>query len=279
MDYSAKILADSVSPVGVRLTTFEVTFPRIVLAEFNTHREFSRNSASSRAIPVEKQIAKIMADPFVPIYWGRNQKGMQAEQELTQDERILAEANWLDMRDEAVRRARNLLDIGVHKQITNRLLEPWMWHTVIVTATQWENYFNLRCHPDAQPEIQRIAKMMRDLYESSSPVALQAGEWHLPLVEPGEVMELVGGGFDVKKVSAGRCARVSYLTHDGRRAPAEDALLCDRLLSSGHLSPLEHPAMALDTLQRNGNFIGWMQLRKTLPGEAVFRPSTSTSAT
>ena len=162
MAYDAKIVADSVSEVGDRLTTMEVTFPRMVLAEFNTHRVFSRNSASSRAIPVEKQLQRIMDDPFIPVWWGRKQSGMQADHELEGDGLVQAKAEWLAARDSAVGHVQRLLELGLHKQITNRLLEPFMWHTVIVTATEWSNFFALRANPMAQPEIRVIAEMMRD---------------------------------------------------------------------------------------------------------------------
>lgn len=273
MAYSAKILADSRNPVGCRLTTFEITFPRIVLAEFNTHRMISRNSASSRAIPVEKQIAKIESDPFLPIYWGKNQKGMQASAELSASEIEEARSTWLIAKDDAVRAAKALLDRGVHKQITNRLLEPFMWHTVIASATEWQNFFNLRCHKDAQPEIRVIAEMMKSLYSTSTPRDLRHGVWHLPLVpDESEVMDLEAKDrLDARKVSAGRCARVSYLTHDGVRDPIADVELCDRLATSGHMSPLEHPAQSLDSHERHGNFSGFMQFRKHFAGEAIFR--------
>lgn len=287
MSYACKILADSVNPHDDRLTTFEVTFPRIVLAEFNTHRMLSRNSASSRAIPVEKQIKRVMEDPFIPVYWGKNQKGMQAEKELSASEKEDAVNQWLWARRDAVLQAQRLAEIGVHKQITNRLLEPFIWHTVIASGTDWQNFFNLRCHKDAQPEIRQIAVMMRDAYQAGKPRELKEGEWHLPLVDwngpDGEFLEgplpanpLTGQQDDAAwtlaaKISAGRCARVSYLTHDGKRDPQADIDLCDRLVSSGHMSPLEHPAQAMNNGLMYGNFQGWLQYRKTILGEAVFQ--------
>ena len=182
MSFDAKVLADSQSPAGYRLTTLEATFPRFVLAEFNTHRVFSRNSASSRAIPIAKQLRRVLEDPYVPIEFGSNQPGMQAGPALTGEKRDAAEHEWLHARDDAVRRVLGLVTdpevaldgrrpardpaagrgrrpraaqpsewLNVHKQVANRLLEPFMWHTVIVTATEWDNFWNLRCHPDAQP--------------------------------------------------------------------------------------------------------------------------------
>jgi thymidylate synthase ThyX len=251
----------------------QVTFPRIVLAEFNTHRMFSRNSASSRAIPVEKQIKRVMEDPFIPVYWGKNQKGMSADEELGPMHQQAAERAWLMQRDNAVRVAQLMLESGVHKQITNRLLEPFMWHTVIVTATEWENFFTLRCHKDAQPEIRVIAEMMRAAYATPRCRNLTYGEWHLPLVSEFDLSNSVNDPMYWVKVSAGRCARVSYLTHDGKRDPEADIALCDRLVASGHMSPMEHQAKPRFLLQVEfcGNFRGWTQFRKTIPGEEVFR--------
>jgi len=147
----------------------EACFPRIVLAEFNTHRWFSRNSASSRAIPVAKMIRMVQDNPYIPTHWGKNQKGMQAEQEVDAQTALLAISDWNTARDYAVHVATHLLELGIHKQITNRLLEPFMFHTVIVTATEWDNYFHLRCHPAAHPDIRKVAELMRDALAASVP--------------------------------------------------------------------------------------------------------------
>jgi len=292
MSYEVKILADSLSPENNRLTTMEVVLPRVVVAEFNTHRMFSRNSASSRAIPVEKMLKRVEDNPFIPVYWGKNQKGMQADAELSQSEQLAAEHSWLKARDSAVKHARKLLEIGVHKQITNRLLEPWLWHTIIVTATEWENFFALRTHKDAQPEIRKAAVMMKEAYDASKPKEFFQGaiNWHRPLVSAEEISEVLSceDAFTVdghvklnerlNKISAGRCARVSYLTHDGRRDPEEDIKLCERLASSGHMSPLEHVArpMTSHDIQQMGlnastrflaNYRGWVQMRKLIANE------------
>lgn len=283
MSYACKIITDSVSPDDVRLTTFEITFPRMVLAEFNTHRVFSRNSASSRAIPVEKQLAKVRENPFIPIHWGKNQKGMQAEVELTLEEQERAKEAWLKARDYAVIQAEALLEIGVHKQITNRVLEPYMWHTCICTATEWSNYFHLRHNLMAQPEIHRIAEMMDNDYTNSTPQQLEYGQWHLPYVRLEEHAELPLE--QLIKLSAARCARVSYLTQDGVRDLEADYSMYARLLQGGHMSPYEHPARpmteeeidshklvrdvnrGLGVIPFLGNFRGWIQHRKEILGE------------
>lgn len=275
MAYECRVEKDSIAPTGVRLTTWVLTLPRIMLAELNTYRMFSRNSASSRAIPVEKQIKRVLEDPFIPIYWGKNRKGMQAAQELSTEEIVVAKQRWLRGRDQAVETAQQLLAVGVHKQITNRVLEPYMWHTVIVSATDVQNYFNQRIHRDAQPEIRRAAEMMRDTMEASTPRLVNYCEWHMPLVTDEE--REAEPDLPWLWISAGRCARVSYLTHDGRRAPQEDIDLAKGLVENGHLSPLEHVATpigeyVMDGTDYEGNFRLWRQLRKTIPGEAVFQP-------
>jgi hypothetical protein len=301
MGFEAKVLADSVSPAGHRLTTLEATFPRFILAEFNTHRVFSRNSASSRAIPVAKQLRRVLDDPYVPIEFGSNKPGMQAGPALVGTARDAAEAEWLKARDDAVRHVLGLITspenvagfddlhqcleaaqgslkeppaewLNVHKQVANRLLEPFMWHTVIVSSTTWENFFNLRCHPDAQPEIRLIATKMRDVVERSVPTRLEPDEWHLPLIGEPE-REEASSPEELAKISIGRCARVSYLTHAGTRDPSADVALYDRLLESGHMSPMEHVARPmspaeLDRGEWSGNFQGWIAHRKSIPGES-----------
>lgn len=269
MSYQAKILKDSVSEDGNRLTTMEVTYPRFIHSEIMTHRVFSRNTASSRAIPIQKMLERVIQDPVIPIYWGKNQKGMQATEELSGQEKEQAIASWLMARDQAVVTAKELLNNKVHKQITNRILEPFMWITAIITATEWTNFYNLRCHKDAQPEIRKIAEMMREAQQASIPNLIKFGDWHLPLIFPEDLFEKEGT--ELYKVSAGRCARVSYLTHDNKRDLAADVELAARLLQDGHMSPMEHPAIPYDyqTMKdikvANGfinNFKGWVQYRE-----------------
>lgn len=268
MAYAARVLLDSLSPAGIRLTTLEVTFPRFVLAEFNTHRVFSRNSASSRAIPTSKLLERVENDPVLPLEWGRNQKGMSASDVLGEEEEAQARGIWLDARDAAVLRARRLMELNVHKQELNRVLEPFLWHTVIVTATEWENFFALRCSAAAQPEIRAAALAMRAAIDASRPGAVAAGAWHLPLVQADE------RNLDIetqKKISAARCARVSYLTHDGSRAIEKDIALHDRLKGERHLSPFEHVATPADDAEFHTNFRGWLQMRREI--EAASWPS------
>lgn len=282
MAIEVKILADSMAPCGKRLTTRLWKYPRSIHSEIMTHRMLSKNSASSRAIPTEKLLQMIIDDPFVPEYIGSNQRGMQAGEELREDKRQWAVDTWLRARDSAVEHARHLLSYGVHKQVVNRLVEPWMWITVIVSATENENLWGLRCHPAAEPHFQKLAYMDRDAVMASTPEKLRAGERHMPLLQEDERQYLgeLWGTEDESapsetakfvKISVGRCARVSYLTHDGRRALEEDVALHDRLVVQTplHASPAEHVAQALATLERSGNFIGWRQYRKTLPNENI----------
>lgn len=278
------MICDSINPAGSRLTTMELSYPRCVHAEFMTHRMFSRNSASSRAIPVEKMLQRIKDDPFVPIHWGVNQKGMQANEEIDSYSQYEATAKWLLARDNAVKIAEELNALGLHKQIVNRIVEPWMWITVIVTGVDhaWENFFALRCHPAAEPHIQKLAYQAREVYDSSKPMSLQWGVKHLPFVYGNDMVELLGWcrwekdiphdecAAALAKISVGRCARVSYLTHDGKRDPQADIDLHDRLVTAKppHASPFEHVATAYEGSDVGGNFgQGWFQYRKQIEGE------------
>jgi thymidylate synthase ThyX len=259
----------------------ELTFPRFVLAEFNTHRMFSRNAASSRAIPVEKMIEQVEKNPVIPIHWGKAQKGMQAYEQFTGVDANECVDRWLTARDYALGAAEGMLDQGLHKQIVNRILEPWMWITVICTGNEgaWNNFFALRCHHEAEPHIQKIAGMAREVRSQSIPQKLSAGQWHLPLIgfidDDGVDESLTWPDAIQVKVSVGRCARVSYLTHLGTRDVQADIDLHDRLLASKHFSPFEHVAQcgkhrcpSFCDSKVEGNFgFGWTQYRKTLKGE------------
>ena len=261
MAYGARVLLDSLSPAGVRLTTLEVSFPRFVLAEFNTHRSFSRNSASSRAIPTAKLIERVEREPAMPLEWGRNKAGMSASDVLAGDQAEAAKAVWLRARDHAVAAAKELLELDVHKQELNRLLEPFLWHTAIVSATEWANFFDLRCAPNAQPEIRAAAIAMRDAIRSSIPGPVAQGQWHTPLLQPDEAtldLEIR------KRISVARCARVSYLTHGGTREIVKDLELYERLRLDRHLSPFEHVATGAPDDAFYANFRGWLQMRREI---------------
>lgn len=291
MAYSAKILKDNLNILDdkeYRLTTFEVTIPRIVLSEFNTHRVFSRNSASSRAIPIEKRITQVESDPFIPDSFGKNRAGMQSSEELSDVEAEKARSVWLHARDHAVEQARELAKLGVHKQLANRLIEPFCWQTIIISATEYDNWYALRAHGlAAQKQIQIPAQMMFEEMKKSTPTLLKEYEWHLPLIQQDEkIVDDYSCQFgiaisDAKKISVGRCARISYLTHDGKRDIKADIDLCDKLYNDGHMSPFEHVARPMtkfdiDRFNLNkydpflGNFKGWVQYRKEIPNEHNF---------
>jgi hypothetical protein len=232
-----------------------------------THRMFARNAASSRAIPVQRMLDRVKEDPFIPIHWGKNQKGMQAETVLGVEDAAECEAKWILQRDSAIATVERLTDIGLHKQIANRLLEPWMWITVIATGngTAYENFFKLRCHKDAEPHIQKIAYMLRAKYDAANAKYLDWGDYHLPLTGFDGDSTLVLN--ELIKCSVARCARVSYLTHDGKRDVGADIALHDRMAHNGHWSPFEHVAQA--SLGGHGGNLGhgWNQYRKTFAGE------------
>ena len=279
MGYSARVLLDSVSPAGVRLVTMEIRYPRFIHAEVLTHRMFSRNAASSRALPIRKMIAAVREDPAMPIYWGKNQAGMSARREVDETARQLAEREWRAALENALATAERLSDsdIDLHKQLVNRILEPFAWITVILTATEWTNFFTQRCHEDAQPEIKHLADLMLERFRASGPARVGMGEWHLPLIADDE-RDL--GDVVLRKLSVARCARVSYLTHGGARDHEKDLELYERLVeggANGHWSPFEHVATPLERGDAmDGNLRGWKQFRKffaaenapTMPDEA-----------
>lgn len=290
--YDAKILADSISPDDVRITTFEIVFPRFILAEINTHRVFSRNSASSRAIPTEKIIQRVQDEPFIPETFNKRVKGMGIGDSLQGQDSAHARDAWLYARDRSVQAAQILMNLDVDKSRVNRLLEPFMWHTAIITSTEWRNFYALRTDKNAQPEFQIIANEMLELHKNGSPKKLQYGEWHLPLVHE------FGEDYDLKRLSAGRCARVSYdRQHDSE--PYENTLdRAEKLITSGHMSPTEHqarpiseddfknrtemmvPFSEIDTWHYgfnggpsdcwSGNLRGWHQFRQELPNQSDY---------
>lgn len=271
MSFEVKIIEDSMAPCGKRLTTVTAKYPRFIHSEVLTHRDRERNSASSRAIPWPKMMAAIMEDPVIPMRWGSEQKGMQTGGEI--DNPVAAQIIWEEARDNAVRSAQRLAELGVHKSLVNRLTEPFMWITVVMTATEWKNFFRLRCHSDAEIHFQQIAGMIRDAMAESVPRNLQAGEWHLPFVSDEERQDTSLTQTDaLQQLSTARAARVSYLTHEGVRDTSKDFELFDRLVSGsgfGHFSPHGHPAEACGTLERSGPFIGWKQYRKQFPLENI----------
>ncbi len=224
----------------------------------------------------------ILSDPVIPIKWGAEQKGMQTGSEVDPESARKAIGIWLDARDLMIKAADALAELGVHKSLCNRLTEPFMWITVLVTATEWKNFFRLRIHPDAEIHFQKIAGMILDEIEKSTPKLIDDGDWHCPFLDESEQLDrreaCLRNNFAVldrlKRISVGRCARVSYLTHEGKRDPQEDVNLTTKLIERTdnviHASPLEHVAQALDNGSvRSGPFVGWKQFRKDFPNENV----------
>lgn len=274
---AAQVIADSVSPSGVRLTTMEVRLHLFVHRALNTHRALSRNSASNRAIPVHKTLARIAERPAIPLVWPQEKKGMQGGPPLPSDKREQARQVWLAARDNAVHSAEQLLELGVHKSVTNRLLEPFQYVTVILTATDWDDFYAQRlavqtAEPLAQAEIHVLAERMWDAQNKSTPEPVALGQWHLPYLDAAELSYLPSE--QAIAVSAARCARVSYLTHDGKRDIQADLDLYRRLVTADppHWSPLEHVATpAMDDEHPKGNFTGWFQLRHMLAERAALQ--------
>jgi hypothetical protein len=253
----------------------EVTFPRFILAEVNTHRMLSRNSASSRAIPPEKIIERVAQDPFIPETFNARVKGMGVGNSVDPNRQDICRLAWLDSRNAAVAAAMKLIEQDIDKSRINRLLEPFMWHTAIISATDWENFFALRCPPGdemdiefpAQPEFQLTALAMRKAMRASEPVPIASGHWHLPLVGHRD-RELFHDPEDLARISAGRCARISYGYSGIDEDPYKSLDRAFTLEESGHMSPFEHQAMATGEIGKySGNFEGWEQYRKQIIGE------------
>ena len=258
---TAFIVADSISPLGIRLTTFQLRYWRPIHSELMTHRVFSRNAGSSRARPSLKIIKQVRDEPWGPIHWGANEPGMQAHAEMDPMSVHAAKGVWHRAAKEAAENAEALVRIGAHKQIVNRLLEPFTYIDVLVTATDYANWFMLRDHKDAQPEIRELAQLMQLKYNASLPKAIQLGQYHLPYITHADWQDVEAHcQVDrvtrdmpsykeklefIRKISVARCARVSYKAFDGVVAPmAKDLELFEQLLVSQpvHASPAEHQA-------------------------------------
>lgn len=278
---SAKVIAHSKAPNGEELITLEIELHRFVLPEFNTHRSLSRNFQSSRAVPIKKMIEQVRNNPATPVHWGKNQRGMVAEQKLNEEAIKLAEDSWFTAAYNATVEAERLDNIGAHKETVNRLLEPFMWTKGVVTATReaFEAFFALRCHKDAQPEIQALAFRMRDAIENSVPDLLQYGQYHLPYVpkydEDGNP-SYYDDPTDAIKVSVSCCAQVSYRALDDSLDKAKKIFDMLNFPENGvykdepaHFSPAEHVAKVVNqttTDKPSGNFHSrtFWQYRKAL---------------
>jgi thymidylate synthase ThyX len=298
MTVSAKVIKDSISPDGIRITTLELEYPRIIHSELMTHRVFSRNSASSRAIPVSKVIELVENNPAMPVHWGKNQAGMQAKEELDDISKESVRQLWLEAARQAVSIAKVMADIGAHKQVVNRILEPFQHMKVVVTSTEWANWDWLRDHPDADPTIHALARESKKARDESVPFPLKYGEWHLPYVNTGlSKLDCSQIYYDenhnqisleqARMISASCCAQTSYRKQDGSLEKAED--IFKKLVESEpcHASPVEHQATpieysdtAMEIFQEgvthrdknwdlwSANFRGWVQFRQLIPNNA-----------
>ena len=311
--FLVKVIADSINPSGQRITSLELTYPRFIHAEIMTHRDRARNAASSRAIPWPTMMERIMDNPVIPIKWGMEQGGMQEGDELPEPLQALAREIWLNARDQMVKAADALHNIGktyysqwdsppedesdkadkddaeqwkdlkIHKSLPNRLTEPWMFITVIMTATNWKNFFRLRHHPEAEVHFQLLAVMCKEAMDNT-PIPLDHGQWHRPYITQEEQVDSIPKwlgksmtSFDdtyrvMAKISTARCARTSYLTQDGKRDFEKDLGLFERLCKGsgfGHWSPHEHPSQSAPASVRSGPYRGWIQYRKFFDNECA----------
>lgn len=281
------IIADSIAD-GVRITTVEMEYPRFIHAELMTHRVFSRNAASSRAIPAKKVRQQVWDNPARPLHWGANQRGMQATRQLLGMKRRLAHGFWNAASKAACMLHWGMEKVGLHKQVCNRILEPFQTMKVLVTSTEWANFLWLRDHDDAQPEIHRLAAELDAAMNNSNPVTLGYKEWHLPYITAAmrEELDLQ----DQLALSVSCCAQVSYRALDLSMSKAyrifESLTSGDRV----HASPFEHQASPIPKFHRitntkakrigvthtdndgvrwSGNFRGWIQHRQLVKGHVV----------
>ena len=281
MTISAKVISDSIAECSPRLTTLQIIFPRFILAEFNTHRVFSRNFRSSRAVPVKKLIEEVRNNPYEPLVWLKNKPGMQGGEPMSPDEIERARNTWRQGARYAADVAEWLATYDLHKQWANRGLEPYLYVHGVVTSTEWSNFFALRRHKDAQPEMKALADAIHEAMENSESELLKPGQWHMPFITDHDLIHLDSGLLhdDLIKISVARCARTSYMTHEGKEPNIDDDLkLYDRLVGQIplHASPCEHQATPdTPTINKNewakphlhGNLKGWCQHRKFLLGE------------
>lgn len=328
--FNVKIIADSINAVGKRITTFELDYQRFIHAELLTHKMLSRNSASSRAIPVSKVLEQVRNDPAMPSYWGKNQPGMQAKEECNNDivlpeyltkaaliychkeehyDQVLIAGGTVSLSKEdywefcawlAAGNSEGMANAEYHKQIANRITEPFQWMKIVLTATEWNNCWHLRDHPDAQPEIQVLFHEMKRQYDLCEKTTfLKAGEWHLPYVNT--TFDCIDGSCVIYKdqegnilteeqalrLSASCCGQVSYRKLDTSQEKADD--IFKRLVESVpvHASPTEHANLCIDVSKINpfdpktwveglthvdkdgklwsGNIQGWVQHRQLIP--------------
>ena len=269
-----EIIADTVDPyLGNRITTFSLCYPRYIHAQVLTHRVFSRNAQSSRAIPVKRMIKYVRENMVIPSSFAKNKKGMQPGEIMSTEDQEKARFLWLEAAENALKSAELMEALGVHKQWVNRLLEPYSYINVVITATDWDNYFDLRAHEDAQDEIDLLAKGMRTAMKNSHPSIKKV---HLPYIvfndkdangisfSTADALSPFELELSMRMASVGKCARVSYVTFDSSRNDyLKDIKLCIDLFKSGHWSPFEHVAISGEA-RYYFNLYGWENFRHLL---------------
>lgn len=296
-----EVLKDSISPEGDRLISFHVHYPRVILSEVNTHCVITKNSSSSRAVPVNNFLETIESNPYIPTFIGKNKSGMQADEEISVSEKKQAVKlikNHLKATCKLVRKLSDKAGLNIHKQIANRYTEPFQYMNTILSGTEWTNFFNLRNHPDAEPHFHELAKCIQHAYNTSKPESLSPGDWHLPFIDTERDSEgnlkygLINDNIfselsleDAKKISASCCAQISYRKGDTSLEKAE--MIWNKLINNepAHSSPLQHSGTPIDyNLLRNdekktfdiigithmdikynlwsAQFKGWIMLRK-----------------
>ena len=282
---TAKVIAKSRHyQTGTEITSFEIEFPRIILAEFNTHRAISKNTSSSRAIPSGNVIERLENAPFFPEFWGKNQSGMQAREELDDRAKTQALDAWNTFRTQAIYFTRFFQKIGLHKQLANRISEPFQTVKMVATATEWNNFYWLRDHDAAQPEMQELAQAMWDATNMVEAFNLHPGEWHLPYYRGGiwrkdfpETLE------QARMISVSCCAQTSYRKNDDTLEKAERLFKTFFEADRVHASPAEHQATPINyeldylpygvthqTIDDEGtlwsnNLKDWIQFRARIP--------------
>jgi hypothetical protein len=280
-NYEAEIVEDSLAENGIRLTTLQLRYPRYIHAELMTHRVFSRNASSSRAVPVAKMVDRALDEMVTPIRWGKNQAGMQAADECLEGKALEeAQAIWSHMAQVCAAGVKELGVLGLHKQWANRPLEWFSTISVVVTSSTFDNWDELRRHPDAQPEIKYLAELIHEARMASTPVLrkrnrLHESGWHLPYVSGAEREIYQDQPEYLAQLSSARCARTSYLNHDGSFPDrAKDVQLFKDLVGGVplHASPTEHQGYPLPlATQQSKNFFGWRQHRE-LVEHAIYGP-------
>jgi len=277
----ANIVADSISPQGIRITTFHLRYWRAIHAELMTHRVFSRNARSSRAVPSKV----LLTEPiFIPVF-GMNKTGMQSDIVAPEELQMKWRNEWQDLAAICREYVERWSTEGMHKQHANRPLEWFGWIDVLVTSTYWENFWTLRISEYAQPEFDELAKLMKSAMDSSAPQLLQSGQWHLPYIQFPERSSFTVN--ELLKLSTARCARLSYKPFDGNADYEAEVSRYEKLVVSSpvHASPAEHqatPDTCYDSGRKimwgnpdlHGNFTGWIQHRKTIPSEATMERFT-----